>query len=247
MNKLGKSSNKNLNSINIINNNDIKIIIENNKNNDRDIKKNDKINNAKKINLFNTHQNPKHSYIISKEKHSYQKDKDKDNKNCVIFSNYANSVLVTENNIQKKPLTTLKRFHIQTPKNHIENIKVDKFLFNKKYYKQLSYLENLINKELFFQKIFIDQKSANSKMFLKGYQTELDNMGIVAREEVLNSFLILNDKVTSKERNYEKEMKLELEFKNKPRVFANMFKSVSQKMKEGKQIRSAVGKVLDKY
>ena len=42
-------------------------------------------------------------------------------------------------------------------------------------------------------------------------------------------------------------MKLEIEFKNKPRVFGNMFKSVSQKMKEGKKIRSAVGKVLDKY
>ena len=42
-------------------------------------------------------------------------------------------------------------------------------------------------------------------------------------------------------------MKIELELKNKPRVFGNMFKSVSNKMKEGKKIKSAVGKVLDKY
>ena len=84
-------------------------------------------------------------------------------------------------------------------------------------------------------------------MFLKGYQQEIDNMGIIPREEVLNSFLILNDKVTSKERNYEKEMKIEIELKNRPRVFGNMFKSVSNKMKEGKKIKTAVGKVLDKY
>ena len=58
---------------------------------------------------------------------------------------------------------------------------------------------------------------------------------------------ILNDKATSKERNYEKEMKLDLEFKNKPKALGNMFKSVSRKIKEGKQIKNAVGKVLDKY
>ena len=72
-------------------------------------------------------------------------------------------------------------------------------------------------------------------------------MGIVPREEMLNHFLILNDKATSKERNYEKEMKLDLEFKNKPKALGNMFKSVSRKIKEGKQIKNAVGKVLDKY
>ena len=84
-------------------------------------------------------------------------------------------------------------------------------------------------------------------MFFKGYKNELENQGIVSREEILNSFLILNDKVTSKERNYEKEMKIEIEFKTKPRIFGNMFKSVSSKMKEGKKIKNAVGKVLEKY
>ena len=72
-------------------------------------------------------------------------------------------------------------------------------------------------------------------------------MGVVPREEMLNHFLMLNDKATSKERNYEKEMKLELEFKNKPKVLGNMYKSVSRKIKEGKQIKNAVGKVIDKY
>ena len=111
----------------------------------------------------------------------------------------------------------------------------------------MSYFENLISRELIFQKTFLEQKNANSKLYFKGYQAELDSMGIVPREEMLNHFLILNDKATSKERNYEKEMKLDLEFKNKPKALGNMFKSVSRKIKEGKQIKNAVGKVLDKY
>ena len=111
----------------------------------------------------------------------------------------------------------------------------------------MTYFENLISRELIFQKTFLEQKNANSKLYFKGYQAELDSMGIVPREEMLNHFLILNDKATSKERNYEKEMKLDLEFKNKPKALGNMFKSVSRKIKEGKQIKNAVGKVLDKY
>ena len=248
-----KTEKDSINNINIINNNDIKLIIENNKNNNEN-KDTTNINNIKsnqkKINLFKTYQKSNHSYIISKEKDSFQTNKyqNKNHKKNLTFTNYTKSLLTTGNNIKiKQPLTAFRRFPAQSRRKKIENIKVDKFVFNKKYYKQLSYFENLINRELYFQKILLDQKGANSKMFLKGYQTELDNMGLVQREEVYNAFLILNDKVTSKERNYDKEMKLEIEFKNKPKVLGNMFKSVSQKMKEGKQIKSAVGRVLDKY
>ena len=200
--------------------------------------------NNSNINLYKTYRNPyKHSYIVSKEKDVNDKGKE-NNKKCLTFSNYTNAVL--NNNNQKKSLSALKRIKIKT-KNELDNRRVDKFIFNKKYFKEYSYFQNLTNKELIFQKIFLEQKNLNSKMFLKGYQQEIDNMGIIPREEVLNSFLILNDKVTSKERNYEKEMKIEIELKNRPRVFGNMFKSVSNKMKEGKKIKTAVGKVLDKY
>ena len=254
VNKLTKSSNNNFNNINI------KLNTENNKNSyeEQNILLNDTNNNNKKninkINLCKTYREQKHSYIISKEKdpitNKTEKDKNKShtNKRCITFSNYTNSFLTTtKNDIPKRPASAMKRFKFRAPKDELENRKVDKFIFNKRYFKQLSYFDNLINKELLFQKIFLGQREANAKMFLKGYQHEIDNMGIVPREEVLNTFLILNDKVTSKDRNYEKELKLEIEFKNKPRVFGNMFKSVSRKMKEGKQIRNAVGKVLDKY
>ena len=204
-----------------------------------------KNNNSNNINLYKTYRNlNKHSYIISKEKDLKEKEKGNGNR-CLTFSNYKNSVLKNKNN-QKKSLSAIKNIKIKT-KYDLDNRRVDKFIFNKKYFKEYSYFQNLTNKELIFQKIFLEQKNLNSKMFLKGYQQELNNMGIVPREEVYNSFLILNDKVTSKERNYEKEMKIEIELKNRPRIFGNMFKSVSNKMKEGKKIKSAVGKVLDKY
>ena len=148
--------------------------------------------------------------------------------------------------MRAKSLSTLKKYKIKNT-SELDNKRVDKFIFNKKYFKQYSYFENLTNKELIFQKILLGQKNLNAKMFFKGYKTELENQGIIPREEILNSFLILNDKVTSKERNYEKEMKIEIEFKNKPRILGNMFKSVSSKLKEGKKMKSAVGKVLDKY
>ncbi len=245
-NKLTKSSNNFNNKLNT----------ENNKNNndEQNILLNSNKNNINKINLYKTYREQKHSYVISKEKDPIQKGREKNkekehiNKRCITYSNFTNSFLTTtKNNIPRRPVSAIKKFKFRTPKDELENRKVDKFIFNKSYFKQLSYFENLINKELFFQRIFLEQREANAKMFLRGYQHEIESMGIIPREEVYNTFLILNDKVTSKNRNYEKEMKLEIEFKNKPRVFGNMFKSVSQKMKEGKKIRSAVGKVLDKY
>ena len=251
VNKLSKSINNNLNST--LSNK----LIETNKNSieEQDISK---YNNLTSNNFFyNSHRNPsKHSYIVSKEKDLTEKEKEKEDNNtknknqkCITYSNYANSVLTNRNqnpNLRAKSLSTLKKYKIKNT-SEPDNKRVDKFIFNKKYFKQYSYFENLTNKELIFQKILLGQKNLNAKMFFKGYKTELENQGIIPREEILNSFLILNDKVTSKERNYEKEMKIEIEFKNKPRILGNMFKSVSSKLKEGKKMKSAVGKVLDKY
>ena len=255
---ISSESNKKVNklskSINNLNSTLSNKLIETNKNSaeEQDIFKN---NNLTSNNFFyNSHRNPsKHSYIISKERDLTEKEKEDNIKNknqkCITYSNYANSVLTNKNqnlNLRAKSLSTLKKFKMKN-KSETDNKRVDKYIFNKKYFKQYSYFENLTNKELIFQKILLGQKNLNSKMFLKGYKTELENQGMIPREEIFNSFLILNDKVTSKERNYEKEMKIEIEFKNKPRIFGNMFKSVSSKLKDGKKIKSAVGKVLDKY
>ena len=202
------------------------------------------ISSQNKINLYKSYKNPNHTFIISKEKEK-NLNKNLNNKISITSPNSANSDIIIKNDPKKKAFSNLKNLRIKTTEP--ENKKVDKFIFNKKYFREMTYFENLINKELFFQKIFLEQKGANAKSYFKGYQNELDSHGIVPREEIMNSFLILNDKATSRERDYEKEMRLEFELRNKPRVFGNMFKSVANKMKEGKKVRNAVGKVLDKY
>ena len=243
---------KNTNNFNSTFSNKLNLEINKNSTEEPDLSNNNNINITNNNFLYKTHRNPsKHSYIVSKEKDLTDKEDNINNKNqkCITYSNYANSVTMNKNlNLNQRPksLSTLKRVKIKNP-SEPDSKRVDKYIFNKKYFKQYSYFENLTNKELFFQKILLSQKNLNAKMFFKGYKNELENQGIVSREEILNSFLILNDKVTSKERNYEKEMKIEIEFKTKPRIFGNMFKSVSAKMKEGKKIKNAVGKVLEKY
>ena len=84
-------------------------------------------------------------------------------------------------------------------------------------------------------------------MYFKGYDTELRNNGKISRDEIYKSFLILHDKVVSQKRNYEREIKDEIERKNKPKILGNVFKSVNKKIKEGKATKNAMRKVLDRY
>ena len=129
----------------------------------------------------------------------------------------------------------------------IEAKKSDKYIFNKKYFKEFQYLERLTDKELDFQKQFLELKNNNSKMYFKGFDTELSNNGKISRDEIYKSFLILHDKVVSQKRNYEREIKDEIERKNKPKILGNVFKSVTKKIKEGKTAKNAMRKVLDRY
>ena len=124
-----------------------------------------------------------------------------------------------------------------------ENRKLDKYIFNNKYFRQYIYFEKLTNKELDFQKQFLESKNNNSKMYFKSFDTELQNNGRISRDEIYNSFLILNNNAVNNNRNYEKEK----EIKNKPKLIGNVFKSITNKMKEGKEVKNAMMKVLEKY
>ena len=84
-------------------------------------------------------------------------------------------------------------------------------------------------------------------MFFKGYDTELSNYGKISKDVVYNSFLIINNEVCSKDRNFEKEIKNQIEKKNQPIIIGNVFKSVSNKMPGGKVVKNAMRKVLGKY
>ena len=187
----------------------------------------------------------KHSFIISK-------DKDKDNTNRlnkrhINYSKYAASVSSIKSNTNKNNEKKLNSKSMITNGSYIfENRKIDKYIFNNKYFKEYIYFEKLIDKELDFQKKFLESKNNNSKMYFKGFNNELQNNGKISRDEIYNSFLILNNAVNTN-RNYEKEMKSEIEIKNKPKLIGNVFKSVTNKMKEGKEIKNVMMKVLDRY
>ena len=181
--------------------------------------------------------NNKHSFIISRDKkEKSQKSNDKRNNRyynyTVLFNNY-------KNNKNKKKITSKNHTSI-----NVERSKLDKFIFNKKYFKEYVYFDKLTNKELSFQKQFLESKNNNSKMYFRGFDKELFNNGKISRDEIYNSFLILNNNATAKEVIYDKDLKNK---ENKRRIIGNVFKSVGNKVKGGKEIKNVMKKVLDRY
>jgi hypothetical protein len=164
----------------------------------------------------------------------------------ITYTNYTKSAQSGNNKIYREK-TIDPRTMINHRKKIIDNKKLDKYVFSRRYFKKVEYFENLTNKELDFQKKFLGMKFINSKMYLKGYDTELHSNGIVSRDDIYKSFLILHNKATYKEHDYEKEMQTEIENKNKPRIVGNVFKSLANKVKQGKEVRNVMRKVLDKY
>jgi hypothetical protein len=199
--------------------------------------------------LITNTSNSKHSFIVSRDKErekiSTRINKLK-NKRIITHSNYSPSTYVQPNS--KKLIYKEKKMNSKSMiSQELETRKSDKYIFNKKYFKEFQYFEYLSDKELDFQKQFLELKNNNSKMYFKGFDTELSNNGKISRDEIYKSFLILHDKVVSQKRNYEREIKDEIERKNKPKILGNVFKSVNKKIKEGKATKNAMRKVLDRY
>ena len=193
--------------------------------------------------------NTNYSFIYSKNKEQNNSYKDL-NKKYITFTNYITSVhSETENsneNIYNKNKFNSK-MKLTYKNRDLDNRRFDKSIFSHRYFKESQYFEKLINKELEFQKKFLGLKNSNSKMYFKGFNTDYHNIGKISKEEIDNSFLMLHDKAIYKEKNYVDEMKInKIEFKNKL-VVGNVFKSVTNKIKEGKEIKSAMRKVLDRY
>ena len=193
--------------------------------------------------------NTNYSFIYSKNKEQNNSYKNL-NKKYITFTNYITSVhSETENsneNIYNKNKFNSK-MKLTYKNRDLDNRRFDKSIFSHRYFKESQYFEKLINKELEFQKKFLGLKNSNSKMYFKGFNTDYHNIGKISKEEIDNSFLMLHDKAIYKEKNYVDEMKInKIEFKNKL-VVGNVFKSVTNKIKEGKEIKSAMRKVLDRY
>ena len=189
--------------------------------------------------------NNKHSFIISKDKDNINMN----NRTLNTYSNYTTSAATKRgiSNKRKYQEKIISKSMFNTGHRGLEKIALDKYIFNNKYFREYVYFEKLTDKELDFQKQFLESKNNNAKMFFKGFSNELQNNGTISRDDIYNSFLYLNNNAVSKIRNFDKEMKNEIELKNKPKIIGNVFKSVSNKMKEGKEIKNAMMKVLDRY
>ena len=183
--------------------------------------------------------NNKHSFIISRDK-TNEKSKNPNGKKNITFYNYTEIFNNYKNNKNKKKIISISHKSIS-----VEKSKLDKYIFNKKYFKEYAYFDKLTNKELSFQKQFLESKKNNSKMYFKGFDNELFNNGKISRDEIYNSFLILNDIATAKNSNYEKDIKDKMNKQQK--IIGHVFKSVTKKMKEGKEVKNAMKKVLDRY
>ena len=128
----------------------------------------------------------------------------------------------------------------------LDNRKFDKYTFSNNYFKKYQYLENLTNKELDFQKVFLEMKNNNSKLYFKRFYDELSSDGTFSNDELFKSFLILHNNATCKAdnfHNYQGENEA-----NKPtRVIGNIFKSVTKGTKEGRYAKNILKKVFQKY
>ena len=175
--------------------------------------------------------NDKRLFIVSK-------DIDNDNnKRNETYSSYFESNGKNRKKYNSKYISYMKS-------TDLENKKLDRYIFNNKYFSEFLYFEKMTNKELTFQKQFLETKNNNAKMYLRGYDAELSNNGKISREEIYNSFLILNNNVMSRYKNYDKALKTD---KSKSKLVGNVFKSMTNKMKEGKEVKNAMKKVLDRY
>ena len=75
----------------------------------------------------------------------------------------------------------------------IEAKKSDKYIFNKKYFKEFQYLERLTDKELDFQKQFLELKNNNSKMYFKGFDKAKLNKAFERVDEIFA--VLMKDKL----------------------------------------------------
>ena len=178
------------------------------------------------IRFINNNQNKTSRLLttnITDSKRSFIVSRDKDKKTPRINTKLKNKRIITQSNYSHSVGPNSKKIIYKEKKINsksmispdLENRKLDKYIFNNKYFKEFKYFENLSNKELDFQKQFLELKNNNSKMYFKGFDKELKNNGKISRDEIYNSFLILHDKVISKDKNYEKEIKTEIERKKK--------------------------------
>ena len=112
----------------------------------------------------------------------------------------------------------------------------DKNLMTENYLKKYSYYQNLSNKELKMHKIFLDFRNSNI-IYNPKKTLEENDIKLITKEEIMNKFLMINEKVREKENSVPKDEGIKM-IKDS---FASGENEMSSKMK------SAMSKVINQY
>ena len=128
----------------------------------------------------------------------------------------------------------------------LDSRKFDKYTFSNNYFKKYQYLENLTNKELDFQKIFLEMKNNNSKLYFKRFYDELSSDGTFSNDELYKSFLILHNNAAYKADNFH-NYKMEKESNKPTKIIGNIFTSEKKGTKDEGLVKNILKKVFQKY
>ena len=112
----------------------------------------------------------------------------------------------------------------------------DKNLMTENYLKKYSYYQNLLNQELKLHKIFLDFRKDNT-LYNSKKTLEENDIKLITKEEIMNKFLMINEKVKEKENIVSKDEGIKM-IKD---TFISGNNEMSSKMK------SAMSKVISQY
>ena len=155
-----------------------------------------------------------------------------------------NSINFTAKNSYTIPRKSKKI--IKEKKNDSKN--TVKIGFSKSYFKKYLFLDSLTCRELNFQKTLLNMKNKNSKLYFGDFNAELQNSGVVPKEEVYKKYLVLKDQANSKFVQYKMEDVIQLKNKkNDHKLIGNIFKTFSSKYSSGVAAKNAVHKVINRY
>ena len=171
-------------------------------------------------------------------------------KNLKIFN------IKTYNNKSKIRLNKQKYNLGKTLENDFDRKYLDKYLTTKKYQDKYFDYENLMKRELKFQKIFLNIKKYNSKLYLDDYQKELikymkenkSERNYNSKEKAIKTFLVINNKVNDEIfGNKATLQKILNEHKKKINHIAQGFKLLGKATVDDEKMKNCWNKVIQRY
>ena len=150
-----------------------------------------------------------------------------------------------------------KQYHSYDLKldNNFDREYLNKYLTTRKYQEKYFDYEKLMKKELKFQKIFLNIKSYNSKLYFDDYQKELTNYNndinernYMSKENAYKTFLSINNKVSDEIFGNKADLqKILNEHKRKITNITKGFKLLGKSIFDDEKMKNSWNKVIQRY